>query len=169
MGASSLLQLNLQKHELHIAHNPLTQDIHNTLISLYSHSDLISIMLSPQFHNLGDKWSMENSQWHSTRSYSPLQPTSQRKRTNNFASGAFIRFTSIAGTSWPMVADLTFSNVQCSPDQWLESSIFLLELLDLHVGPLAFQPPKHFWLNSPAAGSMRVTSDRSLSTVRTKF
>nr|POE95133.1 hypothetical protein CFP56_46891 [Quercus suber] len=56
----------------------------------------------------------------------------------------FIRFTSVAGTSWPMVADLTFSNVQCSPDQWIESSIFLLELLDLHVGPLALQPPKLF-------------------------
>ena len=31
-GASSLLQLNLQNHELYIAHNPITQDIHNTFI-----------------------------------------------------------------------------------------------------------------------------------------
>ena len=33
-GASSLLQLNLQNHELYIAHNPITQDIHNTFIPL---------------------------------------------------------------------------------------------------------------------------------------
>ena len=30
--ASSLLQVNLQNHELYIAHNPITQDIHNTFI-----------------------------------------------------------------------------------------------------------------------------------------
>ena len=34
-GASSLLQLNLQNHELYIAHNPTTQDIHNTFIFFY--------------------------------------------------------------------------------------------------------------------------------------
>ena len=31
-GASSLLQVNLQNHELYIAHNPITQEIHNTFI-----------------------------------------------------------------------------------------------------------------------------------------
>lgn len=41
---------------------------------------------------------------------------------------------------WQMVADLTFANVQCSQDQWLESSIFLLELLDLDVVPLPLPP-----------------------------
>ena len=34
-GASSLLQLNLQNHELYIAHNPITQDIHSTFIFFY--------------------------------------------------------------------------------------------------------------------------------------
>ena len=43
-------------------------------------------MLSSHVHYLGDMWLMENSPWHSTRSYSPLQWTSQRKRTNKFTS-----------------------------------------------------------------------------------
>ena len=56
-GASSLLQLNLQNHELYIAHNPITQDIHNTFIppSSYLRPDYILIMLSPHVHYLGDE------------------------------------------------------------------------------------------------------------------
>ena len=34
-GASNLLQLNLQNHKLYIAHNPITQEIHNTFIIFY--------------------------------------------------------------------------------------------------------------------------------------
>ena len=148
MRASSLLQLNLQKHELYIAHNPLTQDIHNTLISLTPIPILFPLcfLLSFIIWEISDQWKTLND-----IPLGPIhhynQPAKERGPITSHQVpqlAQFIRFTSVAGTSWPMVTDLTFSNVQCSPDQWLESSIFLLELLDLHVGPLALQPPKHF-------------------------
>ena len=131
-----------------MAHNPLTQDIHNTLISLTPILILFPLcfLLSFIIWEISDQWKTLND-----IPLGPIhhynQPAKAREpiTTHQVPQLAqFIRFTSVAGTSWPMVADLTFSNVQCSPDQWLESSIFLLELLDVHIELLALQPPKHF-------------------------
>jgi len=115
-----------------------------------------------------------------TRASSPSTPASQRGKNNLQHPGGSIcighklhrRWWHI----WQMVADLTFEKVQCSQDQRPESSIFLLELLDLDVGPLPLPPlplplppPKLFELAVLLQAPWESTSDRPFSRARTKF
>lgn len=76
---------------------------------------------------------------------------------------------------WQIVADLTFANVQCSQDQWVESSIFLLELPDFNdvLLPLPvlllLPPPTLFELVVRLQAPCESTSDKPFSRARTRF
>jgi hypothetical protein len=133
-------------------------------------------------HKFRDKFTDGKSLLHDIPTMAPLhhqhQPAKEAKTIFSVQVAQFVvhevhrRWWHI----WQMVTDLIFEKVQCSQDQRPESSIFLLELLDLDVVPLVLPPlllllppPKLFELAVLLHAPWESTSDRPFSRARTKF
>lgn len=148
-----------------------TINIVQLFLLLPSPQPLLWICFLLQF-NSWDKWPFGKTLLHDI----PLLRTANRSKNkhlrNQVAQLAYDRRWHI----WHTVADLTFEKVQCSQDQRPESSIFLLELLDLDVVPLPLPPlplllppPKLFALTVLLQAPWESTSDRPFSRARTRF